>query len=61
MGVIVKCNLPNASERISGVTFTRQPDGAMWSEEIEVEAAERFRSIPAMCSNRRREPRPRGS
>ena len=46
MGLIVKCTLPNASERISGLAFTRQPDGAMWSEEIEAAAAERFRGIP---------------
>ncbi|MGC1305198.1 MAG: hypothetical protein WA840_22750 [Caulobacteraceae bacterium] len=46
MGLIVKCTLPNASERISGLAFTRQPDGSMWSEEIEEAAAERFRGIP---------------
>jgi hypothetical protein len=41
----VLCILPNASESIDGVAFTRTPEG-MLSEVVSPEAAARFASIP---------------
>ena len=42
----VICTLPNASEEISGVKFTRLENGHVLSEEISDEAGARFLSIP---------------
>lgn len=41
----VLCTLPNASKRISGVTFFRTPEGVL-SEEIDEETAAQFTAIP---------------
>lgn len=41
----VKCNLPNASENISGVKFVSHASGGMVSEEISEEQAATFASI----------------
>jgi len=41
----VICNLPNASDEISGVKFHQLDDGRMISDEISDEQANRFASI----------------
>jgi hypothetical protein len=41
----VRCQLPNASDLISGVRFERDDDGAMVSELVDAETATRFCSI----------------
>lgn len=43
----VRCDLPNASENISGVAFTPAEDGSyVISEDVADEVAARFCSIP---------------
>lgn len=42
----VICSLPNASELISGVKFSRLDDGRLISAELDDARAERFASIP---------------
>lgn len=42
----VICDLPNASEEISGVKFHKLEDGGLISDEISEELAELFASIP---------------
>lgn len=41
----VICELPNASELISGVKFTKLDDGRMLSAEIDEETANRFATV----------------
>ncbi|PJA24960.1 MAG: hypothetical protein COX57_05730 [Alphaproteobacteria bacterium CG_4_10_14_0_2_um_filter_63_37] len=56
----VRCDLPNASELINGVAFTKTADGCHVSEEISQEQAERFCRIPGYFMHDAAAPNPPG-
>ena len=42
----VVCTIPNASENMSGIAFTRQPSGTLLSDEISEDQGARLLTIP---------------